>query len=80
MPVVSVPVNVSLGNKDPTKVWMAHERCAANIPEVSFDDEEEMRRGTREARGEREGLEMDLRELTFPSSRLHLICRPTSSM
>ncbi|KAL7410197.1 hypothetical protein BDY24DRAFT_400420 [Mrakia frigida] len=38
MPVVSVPVNVSLGNKDTTKVWMAHERCAANIPETYFVD------------------------------------------
>lgn len=53
MPVVSVPLNVSLGNKDPTRVWMAHERCAANIPEVSCGEEriKSARRG-REERGE----------------------------
>lgn len=36
MAVVSVPVTISLDNKDPSKVWYAHERCAENIPEVNY--------------------------------------------
>lgn len=38
MPVVAVPPSISQTNTEPGKVWLAHERCAANIPETYFVD------------------------------------------
>ena len=38
MAVVAVPPSIAQTNTQPGKVWLAHERCAANIPEVSLEN------------------------------------------
>ena len=38
VPVVVPPETISQTNTEPGKVWLAHERCAANIPETYFVD------------------------------------------